>query len=237
MRQLALLLQSDGNDHFSYTAAGWDWIGWWSNTLWNANTFLHCSLKERRSPVSLSPPQRWALRASSLQREHFVRFSSAGKHRAYVRNFEICFRKPRGVVAQLLPFTDMLKLYSATINCHLRVCRTAAEKNSGWKYSPHACLALPKISQNNESGKWRLRTDPLICYCTLPRLVFTELLFLPSLLWLFEGKSKKKKKKHLSNEIQTFKISLTHRTTKLMFKKLIREIWQVQSNVIQPTTE
>lgn len=46
----------------------------------------------------------------------------------YVRNFEICFRKPRGVVAQLLQFTDMFKLYGATINCHLRVCCTAVKK-------------------------------------------------------------------------------------------------------------
>lgn len=127
MRRLALLLQSDENDHFSYTT-WWDWIVWWSDILWNAKTFLHCSLKASRSPVSLSLLQWWALWALSLQREHFVRFSSAGKHGMYVRNFEICFRKPRGAVAQLLQFTDIFKFYSATINCHLRVCCTAVEK-------------------------------------------------------------------------------------------------------------
>jgi len=46
----------------------------------------------------------------------------------YVRNFEISFQKPRGIATQLLQFTDMFKLHSATINCHLRVCCTPAEK-------------------------------------------------------------------------------------------------------------
>lgn len=122
-----LLSRSDGNDGFLYTTTKSDWVVRWSNRLWNANTFLHRSLKERRPSVSVSLLQPWALKHCHCK-EHFVRFSSAGKHRIYVQNFEICFRKPRGAVVRFLPYTGMVKLYSATINCCLRVCCTAAEK-------------------------------------------------------------------------------------------------------------
>lgn len=54
IRQLDLVLHSDGNDKFFYITTWWDWIVWWSNILWNVNTSLHCSLEER-GPQCLCP--------------------------------------------------------------------------------------------------------------------------------------------------------------------------------------
>lgn len=113
IRQLDLFLQSDGNDNY-FVHNNLKGLNC-EVKLWNVNTFLYRSLEERG-------PQYFCLyhgaeHILTVFLEHFVKFSSTGKHRMYVRNLEICFRKPRGVITQLLQFTDMFKLYSATINC------------------------------------------------------------------------------------------------------------------------